>query len=148
MSAAYPVHNVTANPKIVPVVLPQSGDRSTSGRIRNIPVRGADHSGWLTLTREGWKLREQMREDGYYLLEDLYRSEGNAEGWQAYQRYLKDWQTGRTRAPFPTHLLPKDVQAWQRGEVSLEHQDPWNLPTPTPTTGTLAEPKVKPGKGA
>lgn len=149
MSAEYPIFNVTSNPKIVPVVLPPSADRSLSGKIRNIPVRGTDHSGWLTYANGyGWVLKREMELDGYRLLEDMFKAEGNPEGWEAYKRYLKDWSAGRTRAPFPVHLLPKDVQAWQRGEVSAEHQDPWNLPAPTPTTGVLAEPKAKPGKGA
>lgn len=145
MSASqYPVFNVTANPKIIPVVLPPSADPSTSGKIRNIPVRGADHSGWLDFAGEhGWVLKREKELDGYRLLEDLYRAEGDMEGWDAYRRYLKDWQAGRTTRAFPFHILPKDVQAWQRGEVSDEHKDPWNLPAPSPTTGALAEPKGK-----
>lgn len=144
-ASEYPIFNVTANPKIIPVVLPPSADPSTSGKIRNIPVRGADHSGWLVYAGEqhGWVLKREKELDGFKLLEDLYRAEGNMEGWDAYKRYLKDWQAGRTRAPFPVHMLPKDVQAWQRGEVSPEHKDPWNLPAPSPTTGALAEPKAK-----
>lgn len=149
MSAEYPIFNVTASPKIVPVVLPPSADLSTSGRIRNIPVRGADHSGWLEFAGEhGWVLKRERELNGYRLLEDLFKAEGNADGWRAYQRYLKDWQGGRTRFPFPFHMLPAEVQARQRGDVAPEYKDPWTLPAPTPTTGALSEPKAGKAKAA
>lgn len=138
------IFNVTSTAKIVPVVLPPSGDISTSGRIRNIPIRGADHSGWLTYADGfGWVLKREKELAGFRLLEDMYRAENNAEGWESYRRYLSDWRAGRTRSSFPSHLLPKQVQAWQRGEVAPEHRDPWFLPAPAPTTGALSEPKGK-----
>ena len=150
MSTEYPTFSVSAAPTVVPVVLPPSGDLSSSGKIRNLMVRGADHSGWLEWAGEGhgWQLRKAMEKQGYALLEDLYRAEDNADGWHSYQRYLKDWQKGRTRQSFPLHLLPREVQARQRGDVGPEHKDPWNLPAPVPTTGAAVEAKQKKGQAA
>lgn len=136
----FPIFTVTNVPKIVPVVLPPSADLSLSGRVRNIQVRGADHSGWLVWAGKlGWRLKEELKAEGYILLEDLYIAEGNEAGWEQYLRYVRDWQAGRTTKPFPAHLLPKEVQNRQRGEISSEYQDPWNLPSPVPTTGVVSD---------
>lgn len=147
MASEFPIFTITDPPRIIPVVLPPSRDRSLSGRIRNISVRGVDHSGWLVLTRQGWKLNPDMALQGYVLLEDLYRAEGNEAGWETFKRYLSDWQKGKTSRPFPTHLLPEEVQKRQRGDIDAEFEDPWNLPAPSPTTGVLSEPKPKAKKG-
>lgn len=145
----YPVFTVTGSPKIVPVVLPPSADLSLSGRIRNIQIRGTDHSGWLNFTKSaGWQVSKDMEMEGYVLLEDLYRAEGNEAGWAAYQRYLKDWQARRTTKSFPFHLLPKEVQNRQQGQIAPEFQDPWNLPAPPATTGVVSEPKPKKSKAS
>lgn len=143
-----PIFNVTSNPRIVPVVLPPSADLSLSGRIRNIQIRGADHSGWLTGDgRGGWALKPEYSNQGYRLLRDYYISEGNQDGWEMYQRYIRDWQAKKTSKPFPFHLLPKEVQAMQQGQVAPEYADPWNLPAPAPTTGVVSEgPKPKKSK--
>lgn len=146
MSANVPVVNVNSRPRIVPVVLPPSNDRTLSGKIRNLAVRGADTSGWLQVDEEsdtGFALTRAMERKGYRLLEDYYSDERNSEGWDAYKRYLKDWQIGKTTLPFPVHLLPQKVQDLQRGNISAEFADPWNLPAPAPTTGAASEPKAK-----
>ena len=152
MSSAvtFPIFNVTANPKIVPVVLPPSADPSLSGRIQNLHVRGADHSGWLTEAGQyGWVLKKEKEIEGYVLLEDLYKAEGNQEGWDAYKRYIRDWQAGKTTKSFPFHMLPKEVQARQQGQIAPEFQDPWNLPAPPATTGVVSEaPKGKKSKAS
>lgn len=146
MSAEAPILNVGATPKIIPVVLPPSADLGTSGRIRNVAVRVVDHSGWLQDDDEGgWVLKPAMTRKGYVLLEDLYRSEGNEAGWAQYQRYISDWQKGRTTRAFPAHLLPLEVTKRQRGDVPSEFADPWNLPVPAATTGAVSE--AKPSKG-
>ncbi|MCY0990632.1 hypothetical protein OV203_26045 [Nannocystis sp. ILAH1] len=142
--AQYKTFNVTALPKIVPVVLPPSADPTLSGRIRNVPVRGSDNSGWLMEAgARGWVLKPEKVYDGFALLEDLYGAEGNTEGWEQYKRYIRDWQAGKTTRPFPHHLLPVEVQKRQRGEIAAEYADPWNLPSPPPTTGAVSEPKGK-----
>lgn len=142
MSAEAPIFNVGTLPKIVPVCLPPSADLGTSGKIRNVAIRVVDHSGWLMPDEEGgWCLKPAMTKKGCVLLEDLYFAEGNQAGWEQYKRYISDWQRGRTNKPFPPHLLPVEVQKRQRGDIAAEFQDPWNLPTPPPTTGALAEPK-------
>ena len=148
MSSESPIFTITDPPKIIPVVLPPSADRSLSGRVRNISVRGVDHSGWLMPTRQGWRLDPDRTLQGYVLLEDLYRAEGNEEGWATYKRYIADWQKGKTSRPFPLHLLPQEVQKRQRGDIGAEFEDPWNLPAPAPTTGVVsdAKPKVKKGE--
>lgn len=140
----YKTFNVTNLPKIVPVVLPPSADPTLSGRIRNIPVRGSDNSGWLVEAgKYGWRLKEEKKMEGYILLEDLYLAEGNEAGWEQYQRYIRDWQGGRTTKPFPFHLLPREVQKRQQGDIAPEFADPWNLPTPPATTGVVSEGKGK-----
>jgi hypothetical protein len=114
MSSQSPIVNATARPKIVPVVLPPSSDRSLSGRIRNIAVRGVDSSGWLQDDGEGgWALTKALEKQG------------------------------RTTRSFPEHLLPKLVLDRQRGQIAAEFADPWNLPATTPTTGAVSEPKGK-----
>ena len=144
-----PIYSVTGAPKIIPVVLPPSADLSLSGRIRNVQIRGTDHSGWLTGDgRGGLALKPEYSNQGYRLLKDYYLSEGNEDGWAAYQRYLRDWQTRKTSRSFPFHLLPKEVQAMQQGQIAPEYADPWNLPAPAPTTGVVSEPKPKKSKAS
>jgi len=144
MSSQSPIVNATARPKIVPVVLPPSSDRSLSGRIRNIAVRGVDSSGWLQDDGEGgWALTKAMEKQGYLLLEDAYRDDDQPQNWAAYQRYIRDWQTGRTTRSFPDHMLPRIVLERQRGQIAAEFADPWNLPATAPTTGAVSEGKGK-----
>lgn len=145
MSSKSPIVNVNARPKIVPIVLPPSADRSLSGRIVNVSIRGVDHSGWFQSDGEGgWALTRAMERKGYTHLEDRYRDDEHPERWENYERYLKDWQAGRTTRPFPEHLLPKSVLDIQRGVIAAEFDDPWNLPAPgAPTTGSVSEPKGK-----
>ncbi len=143
-TAQIPIVNAGAPPKIVPVVMPPSGDRSQSGRIKNVAVRGVDTSGWLQDDGEGgWALIKAMERKGYKLLEDYYLEEKNPDGWEAYKRYVKDWQKGRTKRSFPEHLLPKKVLDLQRGLLDAEHRDPWNVEPVAPTTGKTEAPKAK-----
>ena len=96
--------DIVDEPTIVPVVTPE-------GKIRNVRVWGVDTSGWLVgSVRAGWKLRPELAIEGYRMLEDLYRLEGDVDGWERYQRYLEDWQAGRTRRPFPGRALPRQIQ--------------------------------------
>lgn len=144
MSSVSIIVNANARPVIVSVVLPPSQDPTLSGRIRNICVRGVDSSGWLADDGEGgWTLSKAMERKGLTMLEDRYADEKNSEGWALYQRYIKDWQAGKTQRPFPDHLLPKAVQDLQRGILGEADADPWNLPAPTPTTGAVSEGKGK-----
>lgn len=144
MSSAAPIVNAGSRPKIVPVVLPPSSDTSLSGRIRNVAVRGVDTSGWLQEDGEGgFALTKAMERKGYTLLEDRYRDDAHPENWAAYERYLRDWQGGRTTRPFPEHLLPAAVIDIQRGIIGDKFADPWNLPALAPTTGAVSEPKAK-----
>lgn len=136
--------NATARPKIVAVVLPPSANLSLSGRVRNIAIRGIDTSGWLQDDGDGgWALIKSMERQGYMLLKDAYADDEHPENWEAYLRYVRDWQAGRTTRSFPDHLLPKLVLDRQRGQIAAEFADPWNLPAPTPTTGAVSEPKGK-----
>lgn len=148
MQAEFPIFTIDKMAAvIVPVVLPPARDRSLSGRVRNISIRGADHTGWLMQTRHGWQVHPDRAVAGYVLLEDLYRAEGDEDGWAAYKRYLSAWQGGRTSRPFPPHMLPKEVQRRQSGDVGPEFSDPWDIPPPSPTTGAVSEPKPKGKKG-
>ena len=140
-AAAIPIVNAGAPPVIVPVVMPPSNDRSQSGRITNVAVRGVDTSGWLADDGEGgWTLTRAMERKGYKLLEDCYRDEKNPDGWATYKRYIKDWQGGRTTRSFPSHLLPKVVIDLQRGLLADSDKDPWHFDPVAPTTGKTAEP--------
>ena len=135
-----PIVNAGAPPRIVPVVMPPSNDRSQSGRIKNVAVRGADTSGWLADDGEGgWALTKAMERKGYRLLEDCYIDEKNADGWATYLRYVKDWQKGQTKRSFPEHLLPKSVIDLQRGLLADKDKDPWNIAPVAPTTGKATE---------
>lgn len=146
-TAAIPIVNVGAKPIIVSVVMPPSDDRSQSGRIKNVAVRGVDTSGWLAEDGEGgWALTRAMERKGYKLLEDCYRDEKNPDGWAAYLRYVKDWQYGRTKRSFPAHLLPKYVLDLQRGLLADSDKDPWHFDPVAPTTGKIDEPKKAGGK--
>ena len=131
-----PILNVNSRPRCVPVVLPASEDLSLSGKVRNLLIRGVDNSGWLSFDPDT-KRYNPIRK-GYRLLEDLYEEEDNEAGWKLYLRYIKDWQDGKTQRAFPDHLLPKLVQDMQRGVVGAATKDPWNLPSPKPTTGAIA----------
>lgn len=142
----YPIFNVTHIPKIVPVVLPPSADKTLSGKIRNLAIRGADSSGWLADDgANGWTLTKAMEKKGYTMLEDRYNDEQNPEGWAQYKGYLKAWHTGKTSKPFPFHLLPKAVQNLQLGIIEAQYQDPWDIPAPV-TTGVVSEPKAPKAK--
>jgi len=139
MAEKVPVFNVGSLPTIVPVVMPPSNDRSQSGRITNVAVRGVDSSGWLTNDGEGgWALMTSLARKGYKLLEDCYRDEKNLDGWAAYIRYVKDWQGGRTTRSFPPHMLPKYVLDLQRGLLADSDKDPWHFDPVAPTTGKTA----------
>ena len=135
-----PILNVNSRPRCVPVVLPASEDLSLSGKVRNLLIRGVDNSGWLSFDPDT-KRYNPIRK-GHRLLEDLYEEEDNEAGWKLYLRYIKDWQDGKTQRAFPDHLLPKLVQDMQRGVVGAATKDPWNLPSPKPTTGATVEPKA------
>lgn len=143
-----PIVNAGALPRIVPVVMPPSGNPSLSGRIKNIAVRGADTSGWLQRLKDGrWVVSPDMAHQGYRLLEDWYKDDRNPEGWAQYQQYVRDWQAGRTKSPFPLDLLPKGVVELQRGFLEESARDPWSRKAITPTTGKAIEGKPeKPGK--
>ncbi len=142
-----PIVNAGSLPLIVPVVMPPSADRSQSGRIKNVAVRGVDTSGWLADDGEGgWTLTRAMERKGYKLLEDCYREEKNLDNWATYLRYVKDWQHGRTKRSFPAHLLPKYVLDLQRGLLADEDKDPWHFDPVAPTTGKTDEPKKAGGK--
>ncbi len=139
-TAQIPIVNAGAPPTIVPVVMPPSADRSQSGRIKNVAVRGVDTSGWLADDGEGaWVLTRAMERKGYRLLQDCYLEEKNPEGWASYLRYVRDWQKGNTRRSFPEHLLPKSVVDLQRGLLADKDKDPWNLEPVAPTTGKTSE---------
>lgn len=145
MQTQYPTFKVGDDPVVVPVVMPAARDRSLSGRVRNLKVRGADISGWLIQTRAGWAVHPDFSASNFVLLEDLYRTENNEEGWLQYKRYLKAWRLGQTSRAFPAHLLPQEVQRRQNAE-GPESADPWDIPPPVPTTGAVSEPKPSKGK--
>jgi len=143
-----PIYNVGTLPRIVPVVLPPAENLEHSGKVRNVPVfGGVDTSGWLAWDSEGGEPNRNgeltgdwiVKKKGYRLLRDCYEEEDNLAGWGMYQRYLKDWQGGRTSQPFPTHLLPKKVQDMQQGLTAVEKPDPWLIRAAKPTTGKLAD---------
>ena len=141
MAPQIPKFDVGSRPRIIPVVMPPSNDRGQSGRVKNVAVRATDTSGWLDDDGEGkWVLSRAMERKGYRMLEDCYREEGNLDGWAAYQRYLADWQGGRTKRSFPAHLLPKRVLDLQRGLLDDGDKDPWHFDPVAPTTGKTADP--------
>jgi hypothetical protein len=140
-----PIFNVGTLPRIVPVVLPSSATLSLSGKVTNVPVYGSvDTSGWLVWDHENKEWLVSPTKRGYRHLRDYYDEEGNLEGWAMYQRYIKDWQGGRTQQSFPFDLLPKKVRDMQQGLTGVANPDPWLVQKPKPTTGALADIKPDP----
>jgi len=126
---------------VISVVLPASPDLSLSGRVRNITIRAEDNSGWLERSETaefGWDLKQSYKAQGYMLLGDCFRLEGDEAGWEMYKRYVRQWKAGKTTKSFPIDYLPKEVVKRQRGE-HLDSIDPWDLP-PRPTTGEATDP--------
>jgi hypothetical protein len=143
-----PIFNVGSRPRIVPVVLPASEKLEHSGKVYNVKVYGVDTSGWLAWDPEGGEPDKDgnptgdyhVIKKGYKLLREFYDEEGNPKGWADYQRYVRDWQAGKTQQSFPFTMLPKKVQEMQQGLVGAANPDPWLAQAPKPTTGKATEP--------
>jgi hypothetical protein len=139
-----PILNVNSPPRIVPAVLPASADLSQSGKVRNILVYAVDTSGWLAWDDDSqeWivvkKGHRHLRD--YYMEEETEAGIPNEAGWKTYQRYISDWQNGKTLQSFPDHLLPQKVQDMQRGLIAPDKVDPWLVQRPKPTTGATSPP--------
>jgi hypothetical protein len=142
-----PILNVNSPPRIVPVVLPASADLSQSGKVRNVLVFAVDTSGWLAWDDDSqeWSVVKK----GHRLLRDYYMEEAidgvvdtkaNEDRWKTYQRYISDWQNGKTLMSFPTEYLPQKVQDMQRGIIGPDKVDPWLVQRPKPTTGATSPP--------
>lgn len=86
---------------IIPLVSP---DR----KVHNLPIGGGVIPPHLTVTDRPRTidLSSSYASAGWRRLEDLYREEGNSDGWAAYERYLEAWRDGKTLSAFPPHLLP------------------------------------------
>lgn len=140
--------DASSDPIIVPVVTPQTGDPSSSGRVRNLPVSPQAVPAWLE-SRGGGKyaVRGVYADKGYVKLEDLYLAEENVEGWAMYKRYLVEWKAGKARISFPLSALPREVQRRQTAFVESEFGGEFSTP-PKPTTGDAHPlPVAKPRKG-
>ena len=104
---------------VISVVTPQTGDPSTSGRVRNLPVSPQAIPAWLELRPANenrpayFGLKGKYADKGYAMLRDLYEAEGNREGWDKYQRYIAAWKAGTARVSFPFADLPAEVQRRQ-----------------------------------
>lgn len=140
--------DASSEPIILPVVTPQTGDPSTSGRVRNLPVSPQAIPAWLERRKDGrYVVRGEYAERGYVKLEDLYAAEHNPEGWAKYQRYLVGWKAGTVRVSFPLAALPEEVRKRQTTLVDDEFGDEFSSP-PKPTTGDAHPlPVAKPKKG-
>lgn len=102
------------------------------------------HCRWLERNSKGtWIIRSEYRDAGFSLLESLYDDEGNAEGWELYERYIAAWQSGATRSPFPRDKLPKEVIVRQSCGADPEFADEFAVP---PTTGATRVEKPKKGE--
>lgn len=127
--------DASSDPLIIPVVTPQTGDPSTSGRVRNLPVCPQAIPAWLESRGGGrYAVKGVYADRQYVKLEDLYRAENNLEGWAKYQRYLAAWKAGTARVSFPLADLPQEVQRRQNVLVDDEFSGEF-APPPKPTTG-------------
>lgn len=140
--------DIRSRGKIVPVVLPASGNLSLSGRIRNIEVFGSPSTDWLVSDGEGdFAIAPKYAKQGFRLLRDVYEEEEDMDGWRTYQKYLADWQAGKTTSSFPLDMLPKLVQDRQAGQSDEGKADPWARPRVAPTTGATTDGSPKAPKG-
>lgn len=126
--------------QIVPVVLPQTGDPSNSGRVRNLPVSPQAIPPWLEYRpaingRPGYfAVKGSYADRGYRLLEDLYDEDGNPEGWAKYLRYIAAWKAGTARMSFPLEELPSEVQRRQAVQL-VDNEFGGEFSPAKPTTG-------------
>ena len=138
--------DASSDPIIIPVVTPQTGDPSSSGRVRNLPVSPQAVPAWLE-PRGGnrYAVKGVYAERGYIKLEDLYKAENDAAGWEKYKRYLAAWKAGTARISFPLADLPAEVRRRQSVIVDDEFGGEF---TPKPTTGDAHPlPAAKPKRG-
>ena len=133
---------------IIPVVTGPTGDPSTSGRVRNLPVSPQAIPAWLERRANGrYAVRGEYAERGYIKLEDLYAAEHNPDGWAKYQRYLAAWKAGTARISFPLADLPEEVRRRQTVTVDDEFGGEFAR-LPKPTTGDAHPlPAAKPKRG-
>ncbi len=138
--------DASSDPIIIPVVTPQTGDPSSSGRVRNLPVSPQAVPAWLEPRGGGrYAVRGVYAEKGYIKLEDLYNAERKPEGWAKYKRYLAAWKAGTARVSFPIEDLPDEVRRRQSVIVDDEFGGEF---TAKPTTGDAHPlPAAKPKKG-
>lgn len=117
--------------KYIPVVAPVSNDPNTSGKVRNLAVGGGVNHSQIEAVYDAfdrdrviaYELRAGARARGWSKLQDLYEAEegGKSPGWARYKAYLDDMRADRTRSPFPTRLLPQEVQRRMKAAIP----DPW-----------------------
>ncbi len=139
--------DASSDPLIIPVVTPQTGDPSTSGRVRNLPVSPQVIPAWLEKRPGGrYAVRGSYAERGYVKLEDLYTAEHNPAGWAKYQRYLAAWKAGTARVSFPVADLPQEVIKRQTVLVDDEFGGEF-APAAKPTTGDAPPLPVAKRKG-
>lgn len=130
------ITDASSDPIIIPVVTPQTGDPSSSGRVRNLPVTPQAIPSWLEPRGGGrYGVKGVYAERGYVLLQDLYKAEGNQEGWEKYKRYLAAWKAGTARVSFPLDALPQEVQRRQSTLLADNEFGGEFAPSPKPTTG-------------
>jgi hypothetical protein len=128
--------DASSDPIIIPVVTPQTGDPSSSGRVRNLPVSDQAIPAWLEKRGGGrYAVKGVYAERGYVLLQDLYKAEDDEEGWAKYKRYLAAWKAGTARVSFPLESLPKEVQRRQRTLLADNEFGGEFATPPKPTTG-------------
>lgn len=126
--------DASSDPLIIPVVTPQTGDPSTSGRVRNLPVSPQAIPAWLEKRPGGrYAVKGAYAERGYHLLQDLYEAERNPAGWAKYQRYLAAWKAGTARVSFPLADLPAEVR--KRQTVLVDDEFGGEFSPAKPTTG-------------
>lgn len=140
--------DAATDPIIVPVVTPQTGDPSSSGRVRNLPVSPQAIPAWLEPRGGRYAVRGVYADKGYVLLQDLYTAEEDAAGWEKYKRYLAAWKAGTARVSFPLDALPREVQRRQSTLLADNEFGGEFAPPPKPTTGEAHPlPVAKPRKG-
>jgi hypothetical protein len=141
--------DASSDPIIIPVVTPQTGDPSSSGRVRNLPVSMQAIPAWLEHRGNGrFAVKGVYAERGYVLLRDLYKAEDNAAGWEKYKRYLAAWKAGTARVSFPLDALPQEVQRRQSTLLADNEFGGEFAPAPKPTTGDAHPLPVKKAKAA
>lgn len=106
--------NDTTPARVIPIVMPATGDPRTSGKIKYLQCAPqVTHSLLISYEDEEqgrleYGVEPKAARKGVSLLRDLFEAEGDHAGWAKLQRCMKTW--GKHGAiPFPDAELPKEV---------------------------------------